>query len=159
MDEREFRQAVIKEAVSWAGTPYHLGSRLKSIGCDCATFILQVMINAGVFTEERLGIYSQDWWCHTSEDKYLMHVLRHARRVCKTICYRSTKIEPGNIILVKTNNSRVFNHGAIVLDYPMAIHAMPPAVMPVLLSGGQPWSFKEIEVFNPYLGPEEQNVQ
>ena len=39
------RAAVVHEALSWIGTPYHTGARLKSVGTDCGMFLAEVRIS------------------------------------------------------------------------------------------------------------------
>ena len=114
MTNAEQREQIVAEAQSWVGTPYRLGGRTKGIGADCATLILQILVNCGVFTNERLGMYSIDWWCHATSDKYLMNVLRHATKVLQTVCYKTLEIEPGNIVLCKVAHSKVYNPGSIL---------------------------------------------
>ena len=145
------REKVIQEALSWLKTPYRLGGRIKSVGCDCATFILCVMVNCGVFTDERLGHYAQDWWRHTTDDNYVMSVLRHAPKVAEAICYRTVDVQPGNIVLVKAAGSRVRNHGAIVIDYPTAVHSIHPCVSKTDLSTDPMWAYHEIQIFDPFM--------
>jgi cell wall-associated NlpC family hydrolase len=149
MTDIELRKRITDEALSWIDTPYHLGSRIKGVGIDCATLILQVMVNAGVFTDERLGTYGHDWWCHTSEDQYAIAVLRHAKKVLEGICYRSTQVDPGNIILGKVARSAVLNHGAIVIVYPMVVHAISPRVSLVDITKDAMWAYNPIEVYDP----------
>jgi len=107
-------------------------------------------MNCGIFTEDKLGIYSQDWWAHTTEEKYLFHVLRHAHKVLDTVCYRTVEVKPGNIVLGRMARSKVLNHGAIVTAYPMAVHAIAPKVTIVNLSTDPLWSFKEVSVFDAF---------
>ena len=154
MTENEMRQKIIEEAMSWVGTPYHLGSRLNGIGVDCATLILQVMVNTGIFTDERLGQYGGDWWCHSSEEKYALAVLRHAKKVLEGVCYRSTQVAPGNIILGRVTGSTRLNHGAIVINYPMVVHAIDPMVSYVDVTRDAIWAFQTVEIFDPLQGVE-----
>jgi cell wall-associated NlpC family hydrolase len=147
--EELWRIAIVNEAREWIGTPYHIGGRVKGVGCDCATFILQVMVNVGVFTNERLNQYSPNWWLHTSEERYKFAVLRHARKIVNAICRGTQDIKPGNIILAKVGGSKVLNHGAIVVEWPNVIHSIHPKVMMVNATAYPTWSYRPIEVFDP----------
>ena len=151
IDEMEIRQKIVEEAKSWAGTPYHLGARIKGVGCDCASFILQVMVNVGVFSNERLETYGPDWFKHTEEERYRMQVLRHAKKIVETICYRSTVALPGQIVLGRCGISKVLNHGAIVIQYPVAVHAVVPCVKIIDLSTDPLWAYHSIEIYDPLL--------
>jgi cell wall-associated NlpC family hydrolase len=154
MNEKETRAKIVAEALSWIGTPYHLGGRRKGISCDCATLILSVMVNAGIFDDQRLGQYKQDWWCHATDEKYLVAVLRHAKKILEQICYRSSEIEPGNIVLVKTAGSRVANHAAIITCYPRAVHAIMPKVTICDVTSDRLWAYRPIQIFDPLQAPE-----
>ncbi len=147
------REAVVKEALSWLGTPYHPESRLKGIGCDCATFILSVYVNCGIFTDERLGHYALDWWKHSSKEEYLFRVLRHATKVAEAVCYRSLEVSPGNILLGRVANSKRLNHGCIITDYPWAIHSIYPAVCKVNVATDALWAYREVTIFDPFESP------
>jgi cell wall-associated NlpC family hydrolase len=149
MTNQEIRASIVTEALSWIDTPYHLGSRIKGVGIDCATLILQVMVNVGIFTDERLGQYGHDWWLHATEEKYAISVLRHAKKVLEGICYRSTRVEPGNIILGRVQQSKRLNHGAIVIKYPMAVHALSPCVTLIDITTDAMWAYQPIEIYDP----------
>jgi cell wall-associated NlpC family hydrolase len=149
MTDYELRQKIVAEALSWVGTPYHLGARVKGAGVDCATLILQVMVDCDIFTDERLGQYSGDWWCHANEERYALAVLRHATKVLDGVCYRSTQVLPGNIVLGRVMRSSRLNHGAIVVEYPMVVHACAPAVVLVDITRHPMWAYCSVEIFDP----------
>lgn len=46
----EFSQKLVKEAMTWVGTPFHDQGRLKQVGVDCSHFIDEVFTNIGVVT-------------------------------------------------------------------------------------------------------------
>lgn len=46
----EFALKLVKEAMSWVGTPFHDQGRLKQVGVDCSHFIDEVFTNIGVVT-------------------------------------------------------------------------------------------------------------
>jgi len=147
--EDNIRSLIVQEARSWIGTPYHLGARIKGAGVDCATFILQVMVNVGVFTDSRLELYGSDWFKHTEEERYRMQVLRHAKKIVETICYQSIEALPGQIALGRCGISKVLNHGAIITEWPMAVHAVMPKVVEVNLSTAPLWAYHPIEIYDP----------
>ena len=138
------RQAVVDEAISWIATPYHIGSRIKGVGVDCATLVLSVLVNCGVMDDERLGRYAQDWWKHDTKEQYMFNVLRHAVKVLESVCYRTLKVEPGNIVLGRVANSKVLNHAAIVINYPNAVHAISPKVCMTDLTIDSLWAYRDI---------------
>src|SRR3954452_11723136 len=120
----ERRTAIITEARSWVGTPYRLGNPVKKAGADCSTFIYGVYRSLDLVPDEQIGVFAQDWYCHTDEDKYfarvkyLLQVRRHAYKTAEAVAYRSTKATAGSIVLVKANGSAKYNHGGIVTAWP-----------------------------------------
>src|ERR1700726_3360245 len=46
--EVSFRAAVIAEAESWIGTPFHHAARIKGIGVDCLMLLAEVYERAGI---------------------------------------------------------------------------------------------------------------
>lgn len=102
-------------ALSWLNTPYHSMARIKGVGVDCGQFIIGVYEEAGTVKEGEVapGAYTHDFHLHRSEEKYLAWVGKY--------CSKVTKPKPGDIALFKFG--RCVSHGAIVLDWPLVIHA------------------------------------
>ena len=65
------------------------------------------------------------------------------------MCYRSTQVAPGNIILGRVTGSTRLNHGAIVIKYPMVVHAIAPAVSLVDITKDAIWAYQTVEIFDP----------
>lgn len=116
----EFRQreAVVAEARSWIGTPYHHAARLKGVGVDCAQIIAAVFENAGVVPPIPIPRYPPDWHLNRSAERYMGIVLQHGREI-------AGPPQPGDIILLRFG--RCFSHGGIVTDWPLMVHAWMPA--------------------------------
>jgi NlpC/P60 family putative phage cell wall peptidase len=144
------RTQVVAEARSWLLTPYKQRAQLKGIGCDCATLLYCVMRDTGLIEPEDLPLFSSDWWAHTTEEKYLQQMLRHAGKVAEAVCSPSLNPEPGNIILGKTAGAHVYNHGAIITSWPMGVHAVKPHVMEVDLTKDPMWIMKAVAIFDPF---------
>jgi cell wall-associated NlpC family hydrolase len=159
------RLAVISEARSWVGTPYHKNGRTKKVGADCATLIFCVYCNTGLISSEEGGIFSDpsivprshDWWQHTSEEKYMLRVLRHALKAVEGISYPSLKALPGNIALVKpwnrdgTTERKLFNHAGIVVKWPIVIHSIgTQGVEQCNATSHRLWANKTVAVFDPF---------
>jgi len=148
------RAALVAIARSWIGTPYRLGARLKGVGCDCATFLGSVLVESGEASESAiyggLGVYHLDWCCHTREQRYMVRLLRHAEKAMEGVAYRSTRIDPGNLLLVRVGVSRVYNHGGIVLAWPLIAHAVAPVVSEADATRHPMWAHHEIAVFDPF---------
>jgi NlpC/P60 family putative phage cell wall peptidase len=108
------RAAVVAEARSWLGTPYHHAARLKGVGCDCLTLLAEVFARAGMVAPIELPHYPPDWHLHRGAERYALGVLRHAAEV-------EGPPLPGDIVLWRFG--RAFSHGAIVVQWPLVIHA------------------------------------
>ena len=108
------REAVIAEALSWVGTPYHHQARVKGAGVDCAQLLIAVYDAAGVVPAVDPGDYSQDWMFHHSEEIFL-------RWVESTRVKRIEVPQPGDLAIVKF--AKCFSHGAILVGPALVVHA------------------------------------
>ncbi len=107
------RARVVEEAKSWLGTPYHPHARLKGVGVDCAMLPAEVYHAAGMIPHLEVETYPVDWHLHRDEERYLARVLGYAHEVpCS---------QPGDLVLYQWG--RCFAHGAIVVWWPLVIHA------------------------------------
>jgi cell wall-associated NlpC family hydrolase len=159
---------LLEEAKLWVGTPYHLGAVKRGVGCDCCTFLVGVMVACGVLTWEEvddifvdIGYYipsnrpvraglrplAHDWFANTDVERYLRAVLRCAREIVKTRCYASVQVKPGSIVLTKAVNSKLWNHGGIVVAWPKIIHSVDPQVVITNASRDPMWAYRELAVF------------
>lgn len=132
MTEAEERQAVIAEARSWLGTAWHHRARVKGAGVDCALLGAEVYHACGLMPRIEPEHYPIDWAMHRDEGLFEAWVAKYARPVDRG--------EPGDFALYKYG--RVFSHGAIIIDWPLIIHASRPAGMVTLDHGDQDWLTK-----------------
>lgn len=123
---------------------------MKGAGCDCATFLAEVLIACGLAEREELSVYAHDWFHHTSEERYLLELIRHAPHILDAIAYRSTEIAPGSIVLTHAAHSKIYNHGGIVTAWPHVVHALAPAVEETDASRHRLWAYRQIAVFDPF---------
>jgi cell wall-associated NlpC family hydrolase len=112
MDEQ--RQRVVEVARTWLRTPYHHQGRVKGVGVDCATLLAEVACEAGLVERVEIPFYSSQWHLHRGEERYLDTVLCYAREI-------EWSPGPGDIVLWRFG--RCFSHGAIVVAWPVIIHA------------------------------------
>jgi cell wall-associated NlpC family hydrolase len=108
------RGAVIAEALSWLGTPYHHMGRVKGAGADCLTLLAEVYEAAGVVPHIEPEHYPPDWHMHRDVERYVEGVLAYAREV-------AGPPRPGDVAVFRFG--RAFSHGAIVLAWPRLIHS------------------------------------
>ena len=109
------RERVVAEARSWIGTPYHSGARLKGVGVDCAQLPAAVYRAAGMIDEIPVGAYSAQWHLHHSEELYLAEVMARAHQI-------DCRPAQGDFVLFRVGHCMA--HGAIVVEWPVIIHAV-----------------------------------
>jgi cell wall-associated NlpC family hydrolase len=114
----EQRTAVIAEARSWIGTPYHHAADVKKHGVDCAMLLVRVYANVGLIENFDPRPYTRDWFLHRSEERYLGFLFDRA--------YEVREPGLGDVIVFKIG--RCFAHAGIVSRVaPLAmIHAFAP---------------------------------
>jgi cell wall-associated NlpC family hydrolase len=117
--ETEWRAAVVAEARSWIGTPYHNCADIKGVGVDCGMLLVRVFCDLGLVPAFDPRPYPADWHLHRDEERYLGFVLEHAREVDEP--------RPGDMLLLRWG--RLYAHGGIVTKAtPLSIvHAYYPA--------------------------------
>lgn len=116
MSERspdQLRQAIVAEALTWAGTPFHDRAGVKGAGVDCIHFIIRVFAAAGVIKDFDPPVYSPQWFLHKDEPLFLTGLEKYAHQV--------EMPEPGDIAMF--NFGRHAAHGAIIIDHYTMIHA------------------------------------
>src|SRR5581483_6420447 len=111
----EQRHAVVKEAESWIGTPFHHAARVKGRngGVDCLMLLAEVYERAGLTPPIAPPFYVPDWHLHRDAERYLDGLLAYAAEIDAP--------EPGDIALFRFG--RTFSHGAIVTQWPHVVHA------------------------------------
>ena len=113
MTEQEQRDIVVKEALSWIGTPYRHHAMVKGTGVDCAMILIGIYKNCGLINEVNLPYYSPQWHLHRDEEKYLETISKYLKP--------TEDPKPGDVALFKFG--RTVSHSAIIIDYPQVVHA------------------------------------
>jgi len=108
------RAAVVAEARSWLGTPFHHQGRIKGAGVDCAMLLAEVYESCGIVRRVDPGYYPPDWHMHRDAERYLDQLLGYARELDRAP-------SPGDVAVFRFG--RTFSHGAIVTEWPAVIHA------------------------------------
>ena len=80
----DIRAAVVTEAKTWIGTPFHHAARVKGAGVDCLMLLAEVYERAGV-TAGRINppFYVPDWHLHRDAERYMEGLLHYARPVMR----------------------------------------------------------------------------
>jgi cell wall-associated NlpC family hydrolase len=110
--ERQQRMAVVDEAMTWLGTPYHHCADVKGIGVDCAMILMRTYSVAGLVEFVDPRPYPPEWHLHHSEEMYVAWLERMgARRVQAPAL--------GDVVLFRFG--RCFSHGSVVVAMPGAL--------------------------------------
>lgn len=125
------RQAIVAEAMSWKNTPYHHRARLKGAGVDCALILIGVFAGVGLIDDFEPEPYPRDWMLHRDEDRFREVVRRHADQIDKS------EVLPGDVALYLVG--KCFAHGAVIIDWPLVIHADSRYGKVTLAEGDQGW--------------------
>jgi NlpC/P60 family putative phage cell wall peptidase len=97
------RAAVVAEARSWIGTPYHHAADVKGHGVDCAMLLVRVYCDLGLIEPFDPRPYTRDWFLHRNEERYLGSLLARSHEV------REPSL--GDIVLFRVG--RCFAHAGI----------------------------------------------
>lgn len=155
------REEVVNEAASWIGTPVHQNAMVKGAGVDCGRLLYAVYRFAEIIPAEDApepddpsgpvtGRYSPDWYCNTTEERYLRRAMRYAALIAETFCTRSVRALPGSLALVKCVGSKLYNHGGIVVSWPHVIHLGYHDVEQICVMHHRNWTHKEVAIFDPW---------
>ena len=100
------RAAVVAEAMTWLGTPYHHHARIKGTGVDCAQLLIAVYAECELVPAVDPGKYPVEWHLHQNEEKFAEWLERVGAREVQTPA-------PGDIALFRYG--RTYSHGGIVV--------------------------------------------
>lgn len=113
-----WRSAILTEAETWLRTPWAHNRRVKGAGVDCIHYLAGTFIGAGLVADDiETGAYPADWMLHRDEERYLEGIERYMDRI-------EGPPLPGDVAVWKYGHC--FSHGAIVVDWPVIIHAFRP---------------------------------
>lgn len=110
------RAAIRREAKTWLGTPWRHCAAIKGVGVDCAQLIFKVLQVCGLIDPGlELSGYSPQHHLHRRDEVFQTYV--------EMIAYElpSGNRHLADIVLYRFG--KVFNHGGIVIDWPVVIHA------------------------------------
>lgn len=147
------REEAVTIARSFVDTPYVLGGRLKGAGVDCATLLGLYLIEIGAAPADlwkALDGYHHDWFLHSASERYLRGLMRFGFDAAHSLCRADSKAEPGDLVLFRVVQSKVFNHGAIVTAWPRGVHAGADGVHEITLTTHKLTAFRPMEVFDPF---------
>lgn len=116
--ETGIRKAIVWEALSWLGTPYHDHAGVKGVGVDCGFYPFRVYQAMGIIPmDAEPPPYSPHQWLVRKGGKvledttFLDMVLKYSKREIT-----EAEVQPGDLVLFLLAKS--WTHGAIVVEYP-----------------------------------------
>ena len=107
------RAAVVAEARSWLGTPWHHRARIKGAGVDCVQLLAGVFHACGLLPDIDTGDYPPDWMFHRDEERMLNGLRQYAAEIDSPA--------PGDVVVFRFG--RCYSHCGIIVDAPVMIHA------------------------------------
>ncbi len=101
------RTTVVKETLSWLGTPYHHLAAVKGAGVDCAMLVVEVFRACSLVPPELdPRPYAPDWHLHKGEELFLGWLNQFGSPVQRP--------QPGDVVVWRYG--RTYSHGAVVVD-------------------------------------------
>jgi cell wall-associated NlpC family hydrolase len=113
------RAAIVAEAKTWYGTKYHIcaGIKGKGGGVDCFQLLYRVFKHVGLMPERTWDYKNARSFITDKNPLYLRTIMEFADEVPET------NVLPGDVVMYKNSCFPVFTHAAIVLNWPVVIHA------------------------------------
>lgn len=146
------RSGVVVEARTWVHTPYHKRGLLKGVGVDCGMLPYAVLRKFDLIPEiDNLPTLEDGWFCNTTDERYARLIERYFRKLLETQSRRDMQPEflPGNLVLLQSWGSRVFNHAGLITVWPRVINALPEyGVAEVDASVDPFWASQRIAVYD-----------
>jgi cell wall-associated NlpC family hydrolase len=121
-EEHLKRTEIVREALTWLNTPFQHGARIKGVGAECGSFIVDVFARFGFAAKYQLPAHAEQWAIHN--ESALFDELFYIREM-KRFCTEITKLPlPADVALFWWGHA--YSHGAIVIDWPhQLIHCWP----------------------------------
>jgi hypothetical protein len=109
------RIAIVREAMSWIGTPYRQQADIKGLkGCvDCSMLLVRCWVDAGIFKPFDPRPYSPSWHLHKDDERYLEWL--------QTLAQEVDEPRAGDIVCWRFG--RCFSHGGVMIDDLNAVQA------------------------------------
>jgi cell wall-associated NlpC family hydrolase len=121
MDVETLRAAVVAEALSWCGTPFHDCSGVKGHGTDCVHLLIGVYSRVGLIRAFEPK-YKPQWFQHRAEPRFLDGLAAHgARRIDAAAALA------GDVLMYNYGHHAA--HSGIVVDSTTIVHAYKPVKM------------------------------
>lgn len=146
------RPMVVAEARTWKGTPYHRHAMIKGAGVDCGLLPYAIYRHFDLIPAFEVEFLSDDWFCNTTQEKYLRMVQVHLKKLLEGQARRDLQALPGSLVVARVAVGKLYNHSGIVTRWPYVVHAVHSGVDEVDASNDPLWICKPVEVFDPWDG-------
>lgn len=107
------RAEIVRIAREWAGTPFLPQECRKGRGCDCASFLVGVLVEAGAMRPPSLGDYDYLAPIMVGGLRYVEEMNRVADEIHESLA------QPGDLVLYHLGRS--WSHAAIIIDWPRRV--------------------------------------
>jgi NlpC/P60 family putative phage cell wall peptidase len=112
------REAIVKAARGWLGTPYHHQASVKGIGSDCLGLIRGIWRELYGPEPEAMPAYTRDWGDATGSETLLEAACRHLVRLGDV-----GAAEPGDVLVFRMRDEGVAKHAGILTGASRLVHA------------------------------------
>jgi NlpC/P60 family putative phage cell wall peptidase len=112
------REAIVKAARSWLGTPYHHQASLKGAGADCLGLIRGIWRELYGPEPEAMPAYTRDWGDATGAETLLAAAGRHLVALGDVAAARE-----GDVLVFRMREQGVAKHAGILTGPARLIHA------------------------------------
>jgi cell wall-associated NlpC family hydrolase len=117
--EIELRAALVREALSWEGTPYKSCGRIRGVGTNCAQFVYAVFKDSGAIAADapEPRWYTPQFALHSKEERLIAYLKAYG-----AVEIEEKDVLPGDVIAYKNGLSH--GHLAIVVEWPTVCHCI-----------------------------------
>lgn len=113
------RRALLAEAGSWVGTPFHAHARLKMVGVDCVQLAGAIYIATGFLTEPQfnIGWYPIDGGHHDEKSRVVEWIEKSGKFA------RVNDPRIGDTLVMRMPGARVAHHVGVMVSESEFVHA------------------------------------
>lgn len=153
-DNLDQRLAVVAEARSWLGTPYHHRASVRGVGVDCALLLLEAFAGAHIIERFDVEHYTSDWHLHRGEERYLAQVESFTRELA--LPGEQIRDFPDDFVLAPATIlmwrvGRTYSHGGIVTAWPFIIHSyLPSMIVEEVDVRRTPMAFRRVKAYSAW---------
>ena len=107
------REAIVKAARGWLGTPYHHQASVKGIGTDCLGLIRGLWRELYGPEPEAMPAYTRDWGDATGSETLLAAACRHLAKL-----EDASAAQAGDVLEFRMRDEGVAKHAGILVALP-----------------------------------------